>query len=289
MKKNRDLVFAAVMFALASLVLAPAAQADHVRARDVVQLQEDLDYLDASLAGLNATQQERFRARIEDIRRDVTNLRADLNSPTWHQTVPRQKVADLRTRVAAVQTDVDRALTRRADRAGAYGRNLPAGTEVEVRLDQTVSSKTAKVEQRVEATTIAPVTVNGRTVVPTGTVVTGYVAEADDADRADRDGRLRLEFTGMQFPNGTRADIRSTVVKVEDRHTGTSTTKRGALGAILGGVLGGIIDGRSGAVVGAILGGGGAVVATRGQNVELPEGTHIVLRLDQATVLAMRE
>ena len=93
----------------------------------------------------------------------------------------------------------------------------------------------------------------------------------------------------MQFPNGTRAEIRSTVVRVEETHTGTSTTKRGALGAILGGVLGGIIQGRSGAVVGAILGAGGAVVATKGQNVELPEGTHLSLRLDQATVLAMRE
>jgi hypothetical protein len=92
----------------------------------------------------------------------------------------------------------------------------------------------------------------------------------------------------MQFPNGTRADIRSQVVRVEDRHTGTSTTRRGALGAILGGVLGGIIEGKSGAVIGAILGGGGAVVATRGQNVEIPEGSHLVLRLDQATVLAMR-
>jgi hypothetical protein len=133
------------------------------------------------------------------------------------------------------------------------------------------------------------VTVNGRTVVPTGTVVTGYVAEVDDADRAQRDGRIRLEFNGLQFPNGTRADIRSRVVTVEQQHVGRSTTRTGALGALLGGVLGGVIKGTKGAIVGAVLGAGGAVVATRGQDVELPEGTHLVLRLEDTTVLAQRQ
>jgi hypothetical protein len=282
MNKNRAAVLALMIVALVGVALAPAVRADHIRTSTVLALQDDLDYLDDSLAQLNANQQRRFQPRIDAIRADLTNVRSRMNDPaTWRTHVTQQEVDALRARIAILQTDVDR--------TGSYGRNLPAGTELDVRLEQTVSSKTARVEDRVEATVVTPVTLNGATLVPVGTVVTGIVAEADDADRAQRDGRLRLNFTGMQFPNGTRAEIRSTVVRVEETHTGTSTTRRGALGAILGGVLGGIIQGRSGAIVGAILGAGGAVVATKGQNVELPEGTHLSLRLDQATVLAMRE
>ena len=290
MNKNRAAVLALMIVALVGVALAPAVRADHIRTSTVLALQDDLDYLDDSLAQLNANQQRRFQPRVDAIRADLTNVRSRMNDPaTWRTHVTQQEVDALRARIATLQTDVDRVQTRTANRAGSYGRNLPAGTELDVRLEQTVSSKTARVEDRVEATVVTPVTLNGATLVPVGTVVTGIVAEADDADRAQRDGRLRLNFTGMQFPNGTRAEIRSTVVRVEETHTGTSTTRRGALGAILGGVLGGIIKGRSGAVVGAILGAGGAVVATKGQNVELPEGTHLSLRLDQATVLAMRE
>ena len=289
MKKNMGRAFAILALVAAALSLAPAAQADHIRTSTVLAMQDDLNYLDDSLAQLNANQQQRMKPRVDAIQADLTNLRSRMNDPaTWRTHVTQQEVDSLRTRIATLQTDVDRALARTANRAGSYGRNLPAGTQLDVRLDQTVSSKTARVEDRVEATVVTPVTLNGATVVPTGTVVTGIVAEVDDADRASRDGRIRLNFTSMQFPNGTRADIRSTVTHVEETHSGSSTTKRGALGAILGGVLGGIIQGKSGAVVGAILGGGGAVVAGRGQNVELPEGTHLSLRLDQATVLAMR-
>ena len=294
MKKNRAAVLALMIVALVGVALAPAVRADHIRTSTVLALQDDVNYLDDSIAALNTRQQQRFQPRIEAIQADLTSMRSRMNDPaTWRTHVTTQEVDGLRARIATLQTDVDRAFANASGRAtarsGAYGRNIPAGTELDVRLEQTVSSKTARVEDRVEATVVTPVTLNGATVVPVGTVVTGIVAEADDADRAQRDGRLRLNFTSMQFPNGTRADIRSTVVRVEETHTGTSTTRRGALGAILGGVLGGIIQGRSGAVVGAILGAGGAVVATKGQNVELPEGTHLSLRLDQATVLAMRE
>jgi len=289
MKTRMGAVFAVMTFALLGLSLAQNAEADHVRPRNVLALQEDLNQLDDSLAQLSARQQQAFQPRIDAIRTDVTSLQSRMNDPaTWRTHVTLREVDDLRVRVATLQADVDRAATRRTSRTTS-GREIPAGTQLDVRLDQTVSSKTARVEERVEATTVSPVTVNGRTVVPTGTVVIGHVAEVDDADRAQRDGRIRLEFTSLQFPNGTRADIRASVTSVEEKHTGTSTKKRAGLGAILGGVLGGIIEGKSGALIGAVIGAGGAVVGTRGQNVELPEGSHLVLRLDQPTVLASRE
>src|SRR5688572_27868646 len=196
MKKNLGVV-AMMTIALLGLSLAPSAQADH-RTREVLVLQEDLDRLDDSLAQLNTNQQQRFQTRVDAIRTDVTRLSSRMNDPaTWRTHVTTKEVNDLRTRIAAVQTDVDRTAARRSTRTGTgYGRELPAGTEVDVRLDQTVSSKTARVEERVEGTVVTPVSLNGRVVVPTGTIVTGHVAEVDDADRGGRDGRIRLQYTG---------------------------------------------------------------------------------------------
>lgn len=287
--KKMGAVSAILTCALLGLSLAQSVEAEHARPRDMLALQEDLNQLDNSLNQLTPRQRQRFQTRVNEIKNNVLDLRAQMNRnrESWEAEVTRQEVDDLRARIATLRADVDRANTRTSRTTSR--REIPAGTELDVRLDQTVSSKTSRVEQRVEATTVSSVTVNGRTVVPAGSVVIGHVAEVDDADRGQRDGRIRLEFTSLQFPDGTRADIRSSVVRVEEKHTGTSTKKRAGLGAILGGVLGGIIEGKSGALIGAVIGAGGAVVATRGQNVELPEGTHIVLRLEQPTVLALRE
>jgi hypothetical protein len=134
------------------------------------------------------------------------------------------------------------------------------------------------------------VTLNGATVVPVGTVVTGIVRRSRRrrSRAARRPAAPELHEHAVPERHARRHPL-DRGARRGDAHRDQHHTRRGALGAILGGVLGGIIQGRSGAVVGAILGAGGAVVATKGQNVELPEGTHLSLRLDQATVLAMRE
>jgi hypothetical protein len=57
---------------------------------------------------------------------------------------------------------------------------------------------------------------------------------------------------------------------------------------VLGGVLGSIMGGRKGAIVGVIVGGGGAVVASRGEDIDLPEGAVIVMRLEREVVVPRR-
>src|SRR4051794_34563522 len=52
---------------------------------------------------------------------------------------------------------------------------IPAGQELDVRLNTTLSSKTATVEQRFETTTVADLTQNGRRILPAGSTVRGVV------------------------------------------------------------------------------------------------------------------
>ncbi len=57
--------------------------------------------------------------------------------------------------------------------------------------------------------------------------------------------------------------------------------KRVGIGAGIGAVLGGIFGGAKGAAAGAAIGGGGAIAATEGQDVELDEGSVINVVLTQ--------
>jgi outer membrane lipoprotein SlyB len=85
--------------------------------------------------------------------------------------------------------------------------------------------------------------------------------------------------------NGRRVGIDARVVRLSE--SGLDKSKAG-LGAIIGGVLGAVIDGGKGALIGAIVGGTGAVVASSGDEVELPAGTILTIRLERRLAIARR-
>jgi hypothetical protein len=277
--------------ALAGLLAAPSGFAQYPptgQSRDLAALQDDLNRIDASFESLNARQRARFQTRLDELREDVTWLKVELRRAETRGSRPSPDpadVAELREKAATLRADIELAQGRRLTSTPV---RVPAGTEIDVTLEQRLSSRTARVEERVEAVVAEPVVFGGRTVIPAGTTVTGYVSDVQGAERAARDGRLRLDFETMTLPDGSRANIRSRVISVNESRSGTSTAKKAGLGAILGGVLGGVVSGTKGAVVGAVVGAGGAVVATRGQDVELPEGTLVRLRLDAPVAVARR-
>ena len=162
--------------------------------------------------------------------------------------------------------------------SSAYG-VIPAGQELDVRLGTTLSSKTAKVEQRFESTTVADVTQNGNVLIPAGSAVRGVVSGVDPAGRLDRAGSLTLSFDEMTV-RGRTYPTRAMATNVFEsggirEEKGTAGIGAGA-GAILGGVLGGL----KGAILGAVIGAGGAIAATEGKDIELPAGSIIRIRLD---------
>lgn len=167
--------------------------------------------------------------------------------------------------------------------SSAYG-VIPAGQELDVRLGTTLSSKTAKVEQRFEATTVADATQNGTALIPAGSMVRGVVSGVDPAGRLDRSGSLTLSFDEMTV-RGRTYPMRAMATNVFEsggirEEKGTAGIGAGA-GAILGGVLGGL----KGAILGAVIGAGGAIAATEGKDIELPAGSIIRIRLDSPVTI----
>lgn len=288
--KKMALLLAVGLLGLMAPPAAWAYDASSARPRDVLALQGELERLDESFSLLRPRQQQQFQQRVDEIREDVVWLKVQLRR---HERDSRQGLGatsadfeDLRSRIATLREDVEATQDRRVTRAAST--QVAAGTEMDLRLEQTVSSKTARVEDRVEASLVESVVLNGRTLIPAGTIVSGRVSEAQDAERVQQDGRLGLEFDSFTLGDGTRTNIRGRVVAVEATHTGRSSKANAGLGALLGGVVGGILKGTKGLIVGAVIGAGGALVGTKGQNVELPEGTHLTLRLDAPVQIARR-
>src|SRR6187401_1388451 len=84
---------------------------------------------------------------------------------------------------------------------GRTGLEIPSGSEVDVRLLTALTSDTAQVEDRVEATTLIDLYSGNELLVPAGSTLTGWVTSVDRASRTDRKGSLTLEFNRLRMNN----------------------------------------------------------------------------------------
>lgn len=284
---KRALAVTLLLFAALAVAAppAPAFQSTNARYYDVQRLQDDLAVLEDSLAAL-PTSHPRYREftdRADALRQELDRVRNDVDR--GGRTVPRATIDGLRDRIHALHSDIDNALNRGYRRTSGSSVVLPEGTEITVRLEQPLSSRTARVEDRFEATVARPVYVDGRIVIPDGSRVQGTVTSVQRAQRPVRGGKLNLAFDRLILDDGTTVDLRARVVQVNENVGSGDSIKQGAIGAAIGGILGKVIGGTRGAIVGVLLGGAGGAITANGGDVELPEGTVFTLQLEQpATV-----
>ena len=117
-------------------------------------------------------------------------------------------------------------------------------------------------------------------IIPSGSVVRGVVTDVEKAGRLERTGRLTLSFDQIRI-NGRAHPIRGTVTQALEAGGYKEDAEKIGAGAAVGAIIGGILGGVKGAITGILIGGGGVVAATEGQNVELPAGTILRMRLDE--------
>ena len=156
---------------------------------------------------------------------------------------------------------------------------IPVGQQLDVRLQTSLSSDTAEPEQRFETTTVVDLLQGNEVLVPAGSLVRGIVRSVEPAGKLDRTGSLTLAFDelvirGREYPIRANAAqvFKSGGIRDEAKTVGTA----GAVGAIVGGIIGGL----EGALIGAAVGSGGVIAATEGEDVELPAGTIVRIRMD---------
>lgn len=159
-----------------------------------------------------------------------------------------------------------------------------------IRLDNAISTKTARVEDRVTATVSRDVTVGGRTAIAAGVRLEGTVVLVERGGRFRNRPRLGLEFDRMVLADGTRVNIKTdTIYREGDSPSADATAKVGA-GAVAGAILGAVIGGKKGAAIGGAAGAaGGAASVMRGDPDEssLPSGAPLTVRLTEDVTVAI--
>ena len=154
---------------------------------------------------------------------------------------------------------------------------FPAGTVLPVRVDDSLSSATAQVNQSFHATLAADLVRDGNVVIPQGTPVLGRIADAQDAAHFAGSALLSLELTRIDLRDHRLPVVTDTWAQ-RGKGRGSNTGKKAAGGAILGTLIGALAGGGKGAAIGAVAGAGagtGINAATRGEQVEVAPETLI--------------
>lgn len=155
---------------------------------------------------------------------------------------------------------------------------VPAGTEMDVRLLKRLNSGKVSVEDRFEAVTVNAFTMGNRTVIPAGSVMRGSIAAVQPATRTQRTAHMTLAFDQITV-NGRAYAMKGTLREVKGSGVKGEAAKIGA-GAAVGAVLGGLLGGTKGAIAGLGVGGGGILAATEGKEIDMPEGTVLRVKVD---------
>jgi hypothetical protein len=161
---------------------------------------------------------------------------------------------------------------------------VPEGTEIVVRMVNTLSTNRNQPGDRFEATLEKPLVVDGWLVAPKGGRVEGRVLEAKKAGRVKGVAELSFDLVQITTAEGKTVDIATAAFgQTGDKSRGEDMKKIG-WGAGIGAVIGAIAGGGKGAAIGAGAGAGagaGTVLATRGDTLVVPTETRLTFRLSE--------
>jgi len=169
---------------------------------------------------------------------------------------------------------------------------VPAGTQLRVRLNDTISSKDSRVGDRFTATVVDPSRYDEAR-------VNGHVRSIRKSGRVKGSTTMTLAFDSIRLADGRNGTIRAEVLRVYDSDSarevdeegrvksggrGSQTLKRSGIGAVAGAVIGGIAGGGKGAAIGMIVGGaaGAGSIAVKGSmELKIESGTEMLIRVNR--------
>ena len=292
----------AILVASMLMLAVPAAAAQTtVSNTDIQRLQDEIYEANRDVSRLrssDSTTAARLQEDLDELRDEAIYLRVKLRK---EGSVSRSEYSDLRDRIQNLRSQARGETTSSSRSSGTYSGStgsagsverdtrtgdrrsgdttIPTGQEIDVRLQSELSSDTAQVEDRFEATTVVDLYEGNRVLIPAGSVVRGVVSSVNRASRTDRKGSLTVSFDQVTV-NGRTYPMRGTVTQALESEGIKGEIGRIGAGSAVGAIIGGIIGGVKGALIGVLIGGGGTMVATEGKDVTLPAGTILRVRLD---------
>ncbi len=193
--------------------------------------------------------------------------------------------------LSALPTLTADAQTRRTRRRPAITTLVPAGTQLRVRLNDTISSRESRAGDRFTATVVNPSRYEqGK--------VTGHIRSIRRSGRVQGRTTMSLAFDSVRLSDGRTGTLRAEVLRVYDSDSatkvdeegrvqsgsrGNQTLRRSGIGAVAGAVIGGIAGGRKGAAIGLIVGGAagaGSIAVEGSKELKIERGTEILIRVN---------
>src|SRR5207253_8653900 len=179
-------------------------------------------------------------------------------------------------------------LRRPAPRTTVAPPLVPIGTNLKIRLNDTLSSKESRAGDRFTATAIDPVRFNEAT-------VHGHIRSIVKSGKVQGRTTMNLAFDSIDLTDGKHGVLHGYVTKVygakgaadneggvQSESRGKQTLKRSGIGATAGAIIGGIAGGGKGAAIGLILGGAGgagSIAMQGGKELKLESGTEMLVHV----------
>lgn len=179
--------------------------------------------------------------------------------------------------------------------------SVNAGQVIRVRMNQTITSETARIGDQFTTTVVDPVYSGGLEVIPAGGVIVGQVDTVERAARKSKAGTIGVRFISLRLPggiaraiNGDLADVGTEGINADNEGevSGKSATKRNVVfiggGAATGALIGAIAGGGKGAGIGAGIGAGLGVASawfSKGHEAVVKSGTEFGVVLNQNLLL----
>jgi hypothetical protein len=160
---------------------------------------------------------------------------------------------------------------------------LPAGTTIDVTVDEAVSSKTNNNGDHFAASIATPVNANGREILAKGAAVSGTVMDSKSAGRFKGNAELTLTLTSVKIA-GKEYNLKTSDYTDKTGSRGKREILSTGIGAAAGAAIGALAGGGKGAAIGAGAGGGAGAAGgalTGERDVEVPAETKLTFTLSE--------
>ena len=166
---------------------------------------------------------------------------------------------------------------------------VPVGTDLKVRINDTLSSKDSRIGDRFTATVLSPTRFDEAR-------LNGHISSIQKSGKIKGRTSMNLAFDSIELRDGKRGVLHGYVTRVygedsgradneggvESGSRGKQTAKRAGIGATVGAIVGGIAGGGKGAAIGLIIGGAGGAgsLAINGsKELKIESGTEMLVHV----------